>query len=98
MTKTQTIALAAGAVTAVVTFCVAMWLLIFGGLFPDKQRVVFVSIALGPIAMFSVMAGYAVWWLVMFVLSIVLPREESAERPRDLGDKDTVSTSDDHSE
>jgi len=87
MTKTQTIALIAAAVTAVVTFCVAMWLLIFGGIFAEKERLVFVSIALGPVAMFAVMAGYAVWWLVMFVLSLVLPREEAAQRTRNRGSK-----------
>lgn len=91
MTITQTIALVAAAVTAIVTFCVAMWLLIFGGVFAEKERLVFVSIALGPVAMFAVMAGYAVWWLVMFVLSLVLPREESAQRPRNGG-----GTDDDH--
>jgi hypothetical protein len=98
MTITQTIALVAGAVTTVVTFCIAMWLLIFGGLFPDNERLVFVSIALGPVAMFAVMAGYAVWWLVMFVLTLVLPSEEPAERPRGPGDKRSGSTNDDHPE
>ncbi|MDQ7783457.1 MAG: hypothetical protein RDU20_11285 [Desulfomonilaceae bacterium] len=86
MTITQTIALIAGALTAAVALCGALWLLIFGGLFPDEERLIFVSIALGPVIMFAVMAGYAVWWFVMFVLSLVLPREESAERPQDPKD------------
>ena len=67
------IALTAGAVTTVVVFILAMALLFFGGYFADHERLVFVSIALGPVAMFAVMVGYAVWWLVLFVLSLFLP-------------------------
>jgi hypothetical protein len=67
------IALTAGAVTTVVVFILAMALLFFGGYFADHERLVFVSIALGPVAMLAVMVGYAVWWLVLFILSLFLP-------------------------
>ena len=73
MTSRQAIALTAGAVTTVVVFILAMALLFFGGYFGDRERLVYVSIALGPVAMFAVMVGYAVWWLVLFVLSLFLP-------------------------
>jgi hypothetical protein len=48
-----------------------MWLLLFGGMFPDKDRLTLASIALGPVAMFAVMAGYAVWWIVMLILHLL---------------------------
>jgi hypothetical protein len=73
MAPRQAIALAAGAVTTVVVFILALALLFFGGYFGDHERLVYVSIALGPVAMFAVMVGYAVWWLVLFVLSLFLP-------------------------
>jgi hypothetical protein len=73
MTPRQAIALTAGAVTTVVVFILAMALLYFGGYFSDRERLFYVSIALGPVAMFAVMVGYAVWWLVLFVLSLFLP-------------------------
>ena len=73
MTPRQTIALTAGAVTTFVVFIPAMALLYFGGYFGDHERLVYVSIALGPVAMFAVMIGYAVWWLVLFLLSLFLP-------------------------
>jgi uncharacterized membrane protein len=73
MTGRQIIALAAGAVTTVASFVAAMALLIFGGYYSGSELIVYVSMALGPVAMFAVIVGYAVWWLVMFVLSLVLP-------------------------
>jgi hypothetical protein len=63
----------AGAVTTAVAFILAMGLLFFGGSFAGHERLIFVSIALAPVAMFAVMVGYAVWWLVLFILSLFLP-------------------------
>lgn len=83
MTRTQIIALTAGAITTLIVFVAAMWLLVFGGLFPEKHRLIFVSIALGPVAMISVMVGYAVWWLVMFVLSLFSPAGQSSGKNSD---------------
>ncbi len=77
MTTRAIVALAAGAVTATVTFAAAMLLLIFGGYFAEHERLVCVSIAIGPVAMLAVMLGYAVWWMVLFLLSLIL----STERP-----------------
>ena len=85
MTRTRIIALTAGAITTLIVFVAAMWLLVFGGLFPEKHRLILVSIALGPVAMVSVMVGYAVWWLVMFVLSLFSPTGQSS---REYGDQD----------
>lgn len=77
MTPRVIVALAAGAVAAIAAFVIAMLLLIFGGYFAEHERLVYVSIALGPVAMVAVMIGYAVWWMVLFVLSLFL----SSERP-----------------
>ncbi|MGO9571383.1 MAG: hypothetical protein ACLP5H_27980 [Desulfomonilaceae bacterium] len=73
MTSRQIIALAAGGIATVTAFVAAMLLLIFGGYYAGNELIVFVSIALAPVLMVAVMIGYAVWWLVMLVLSLVLP-------------------------
>lgn len=73
MTGRQIIALTAGTITMVAAFVAAMALLIFGGYYGGNDLIVFVSIALAPVLLVAVMVGYAVWWLVMFLLSLFLP-------------------------
>jgi hypothetical protein len=73
MTSRQIVALAAGGITTVIAFVAAMLLLIFGGYYSGNELLVFVSIALAPVLMVAVMIGYAVWWLVMLLLSLFLP-------------------------
>ncbi len=48
-------------------------LLVFGGYYSGNELIVFVSLALAPVLMAAVMLGYAVWWLVLFLLSLILP-------------------------
>ncbi len=81
MTKRQIIALSAGAITALVTFAVVMAFLFFGGFFEASHRLIFASIAISPMAMFAVMLGYAVWWLVLFLLTLALPGEDPRKEP-----------------
>jgi hypothetical protein len=73
MAPRRIIALTVGAVTTGVAFISGMALLYFGGPFAGHERLIFVSIALGPVAMFAAMVWYAVWWLVLFILSLFLP-------------------------
>jgi hypothetical protein len=73
MTGRQIIALTAAGITTVIAFVAAMLLLIFGGYYAGNELIVFLSIALAPVLMVAVMVGYAVWWLVMFLLSLFLP-------------------------
>lgn len=85
MSRTQIIALTAGAATALFVLGAALWLMMFGGIVPEKDRFVMVFVALGPLAMCSVMVGYAVWWLVMFVLSLFgtdRPEQDRQGQPR----------------
>ncbi len=56
-----------------------MAILYFGEVFEASHRLIFASIAISPMAMFAVMLGYAVWWLVLFLLTLALPGED----PRD---------------
>lgn len=70
------IALTAGAVVTIITFVVIMGLLIFGGIIAEDRVILYASFALGPVAMFSVMLGYAVWWMILFLLSLFLPEEK----------------------
>lgn len=71
MTRRRNIALIAGAATAMAVFLLAMWLLVFGGYYAGSQLLIFVSIAIAPVAMGAVIAGYAVWWLVLFLMTLV---------------------------
>ena len=81
MSTRRWIALIAGAVVTFAVFALCMILLIFGDYFAGRDRLVLVSIALGPVAMISVMVGYAVWWGVLFLLTLLLPEEQ--RDPRD---------------
>jgi len=81
MSSTRMIALVIGAVVTLVVFVMAMAALIFGEYFSEKELLIYVSIALGPVAMMSVMVGYAVWWLVVFLLTLFLPNRSPDDTP-----------------
>ena len=55
-------------------FVGALWLAMFGGFVRTDDIILFVSIALGPITAVAVIAGYLVWWMVLFLLTLVLPK------------------------
>ena len=76
MTTRRIIALSAGAITTLVSFTAGMAILYFGEVFEASHRLIFASIAISPVAMFAVMLGYAVWWLVLFLLTLALPGED----------------------
>ncbi|HMK37200.1 MAG TPA: hypothetical protein VK463_19155 [Desulfomonilaceae bacterium] len=82
MTLRRNIALVAGTITTLAAFSAGMALLVFGGFFADNEVIIYASIALGPVAMASVMAGYAVWWLVLFFLSLAFTDGKPAAGPR----------------
>jgi len=58
-----------------------MWLLIYGGYFADHELLIFVSIALGPVAVISVAVGFAVWWVVLFVATLLASEPEPTRPP-----------------
>jgi hypothetical protein len=78
MLNRHTIALAIGTIITFSVFFAAIVLLFFGEYFSERDKLVYLSIALGPVAMMSVMLGYAAWWLALFLMSLILPRPESA--------------------
>ncbi len=82
MRRRRNIALVAGTITTLAAFAAGMALLIFGGYFADNEVIIYTSIALGPVAMFSVMVGYAVWWLVLFFLSLIFSDHKPADGPQ----------------
>jgi hypothetical protein len=88
MTRTQVIALTAGALAALLVLGTAVWLMIFGDFFSEKERVVMVFVALGPLAMCAVMVGYAVWWLVMLVLTLLGLHERQQTDGEESGSHD----------
>ena len=81
MERRRAIALFVGGIVTLAVFIVTMWLLAFGGLFPGKDRLIVLSVALGPVAMLSVMIGYAVWWLVIFLLTFFSSDENTLDKP-----------------
>lgn len=79
MAPRRIIALSAGGVTTIAVFVTAMALLFFGEYVAAHERLFYTFMALGPVAMLSVMVGYAVWWLVLFILTLILPSQKSPE-------------------
>jgi hypothetical protein len=79
MTTRRIIALSAGAITTLVAFAVGMAFCFFGEVFEASHRLVFASIAISPMAMCAVMLGYAVWWFILFLLTLALPEEDPRE-------------------
>jgi hypothetical protein len=82
MTLRRNIALVAGAITTLAAFSAGMALLILGGYFATNEIIFYASIALGPVAMVSVIIGYAVWWLVLFLLSLAFSNRKSVDGPQ----------------
>ena len=81
MSRTRVIALAVGGIVTLAVFVLAMVALIFGGFFSEREMLFYVSLALAPVAMVSVMVGYAVWWLVVFLLTLFLPNRSPDDTP-----------------
>ncbi len=82
MTRRRNIALIAGTIATLAAFSAGMGMLILGGLFAQHEIIIYASIALGPVAMVSVMVGYAVWWLVLFLLSLFLSDHKPVDGPQ----------------
>jgi hypothetical protein len=80
MSRRRIIALTAGAVAVIVVFAAVMSYLFFAVYGAEKDRIIFISVALGPVLMISVMVGYAVWWGVLFILTLVLPEESPKDQ------------------
>jgi len=80
MSRNRTIALVVWVVVTAAVFVSAMAFLIVGDYFAEKHRIVMVSIAIAPVALVAAMVGYAVWWLVMFLLTFFLPEERQDEQ------------------
>jgi len=79
MTRRWIIALTLGTITTVAAFAGGLWLIIAGGRYAGNELLVFVSMALAPLAAFAVVLGFAVWWLVTFLFHLLAPDQ----RPRE---------------
>jgi hypothetical protein len=67
-----------GGITTLIVFAGALWLVMFGGIVETEHIILFVSIGLGPIAAVAVIAGYLMWWMALFLLTLILPRAQDA--------------------
>ncbi len=72
------LAMVVGGITTLVVFVGALWLVMFGGIVETDHIILFLSIGLGPIAVVAVIAGYLVWWLALFLLTLILPPAHDA--------------------
>jgi hypothetical protein len=70
MNRGRVIGLVAGAVVTVAVLAAGLALLYFGGIVPERDRLIVTSIALAPLAMVAVMVGYGVWWGVVFFFAL----------------------------
>lgn len=70
MTRRQMIALIVGGVATLACFALIMALLAFGYVLAGSDRIIVMSVALGPAAMLAVVFGYAVWWMTLFILTL----------------------------
>lgn len=68
--------LGGAATLATMAGCLAM--LLFGRDYQAHERLIVGSIALAPVALISAMAGYAVWWAVMLLISLFSPDNEKS--------------------
>ncbi len=75
------ISLVVGGVATLATMVGCMAVLLFGRDYQAHERIIVGSIALAPVALISAMAGYAVWWAVMFLMSLFVPDNTPEAKP-----------------
>jgi hypothetical protein len=73
MSARRIISLSIGALVSLATLTAGLAFIFLGDYYAPKDRLIVASISLAPLALVSVMVGYAVWWLVLFLLTLVLP-------------------------
>lgn len=56
---------------AAATFATGLWMMIFGSLFPQSDLIFVVSLAISPLAVVAVVAGFLVWWISLFLLTLI---------------------------
>lgn len=79
MSRNKIIAISLGGLAAAATFIAGMWMMIFGAMFPQSDVLFAVSLAISPLAVVAVVVGYLVWWVCLFLLTLlwVEPNPES---------------------
>lgn len=60
-----------GSIATVSTFIAGLWLIIYGAMLPDSDIIFAVSLAISPLAVISVVAGFLVWWIFLFLLTLI---------------------------
>lgn len=79
MTSRRIIALTAAGVTALAGFVLGLALIYSANYTSSSERLFFVSLSIGPVAMCATMVGYGVWWITMFLLTLFSPGREGGE-------------------
>ncbi len=81
MSRKWIIAFTSGTITTIGVFAGGLWLLISRSDLVAGELLFHVSVALAPLAMASVMVGFSVWWMIMFLLSLFSSeRNESKDK------------------
>ncbi len=81
MSLRRTIALAIGAMVTLATFVALLAYIVHVVVVPEIDRLIVVSVALGPAAMISVMVGYGAWWMALFLLTLFSSEESRQDAP-----------------
>ena len=71
MSRNRAISLFLGGIVAAATFATGLWMMIFGSLFPQSDLIFVVSLAISPLAVVAVVAGFLVWWICLFLLTLI---------------------------
>lgn len=82
MTRTRLAGLIVGAIVTIAVFWGLLYLMLYGGFVESNHIMLFVSISLGPVATVSVIVGYLVWWLVVFLLTLLNPDSTGRSDPQ----------------
>jgi hypothetical protein len=70
MDKKRLVASIAGAAVFLTVLGAGIWIMIFGGIWPEDKIILYGSILLAPLCLIAAMLGYGVWWGLMFALHL----------------------------
>jgi hypothetical protein len=73
----QIIPLTMAAVVTFVSFIAGLLILIYGDFFKQNEILIYVSIAIGPLAVSATAIGYAVWWFATFIITLLVSGKDS---------------------
>ncbi len=77
MSRNRLISIAIGGLVTIVTFVAGLWIIVFGAMFPQSDLIFVISLAISPLAVVAVVAGFLVWWICLFFLTLIFGDSDS---------------------